>query len=354
MNRNKNLKIAMFAMLGLSLDLTQAELKNVLIYSFAEGYRHDVGIRDGNALLDTLAKTKGFTLFKTEDGNYMTYENMKKYDVILFNNTTGAALSNPASQAAFIKYLNEGGGWIGFHGAMDHHSYWQWYTDQGVVFNGHTGADAMVKVDTMATKKAEYADMVKLFPKVPWLWREEWYSFKSNPRVNADILLTVDEKTFVNAAIDPKQVMGDHPVAWAKTLPALPGSTKQGRYLYMAIGHGGYGKCFKTELYVNEFVYQAFRWAAGEQGPVTNAQQSKILSRTETNAVSAEPAQLDVSVSELGKHSVEVFNMQGRKVESVGENGPSTHVFSNLDRQTIYFIKISAAKRVTTKRVFVQ
>src|SRR4051812_24807145 len=113
--------IAGIFMASLGLHPTQAALKNVLIYSMTAGYRHDTGIPDGNALIDSLGKTKGFTVVKTEDPTQMTYTNMKKYDVIVFNNTTGPVLPSATEQNDFIKYLNEGGGWVGLHGAMDHH-----------------------------------------------------------------------------------------------------------------------------------------------------------------------------------------------------------------------------------------
>ncbi len=347
---------AIFGCLSLST-VAHSALNNVLIYAYAAGFPHNQGIPDADSLIVKQGKLYNYTVTVTTDVNYMTYTNMKKYDLIIFNNTTGAVLPSATNQADFIKYMNEGGGYLGFHGAMDHKDYWQWYTDQGVSFNGHTGADAMVKLDTnKAVNKPEYEDIVKIFPKIPWMWREEWYSFKQNPRRNSDIILTVDEKTFVNAPIDPKQVMVDHPVAWAHRLPALPGSKKQGHYFYTAIGHGGYGKCFKTEIYVNEFVYQAMRWAAGEKdsiGPV-RINPSRFLNTYKTDAISAVPGQLDVAVSDLGIHKVDVINMQGQRVNGAQGNGPSTHIFTNLNHESVYLVRIYTTKKTTTKRIFIQ
>lgn len=356
----------MFAGMAMGLiasGLAHAAVKSVLIYDRfgTNRFDHTQGIRDGNALIDSLGKAHNFTVTVSDVESFMTYDNMKKFDVIVFNNNVGEALTIAAGQEAFIRYLNEGGGYVGFHGAMDHHQYWKWYTDMGVDFNGHTGANAMVQVDAgAAAKKAEYADIVKVFPKVPWEWREEWYAFKSNPRTNADILLTVDEKTFVNAPIDPQQVMGDHAIAWAKKLPPLAGSTKQGHYFYTAIGHGGYGvngsHCFKNEPYVNEFVYQALRWAGGEKDSAvtTSLQPSPVLSGIRNEAISIAASKLEVSVAENGPHKVEVFNTQGRRVESMHGNGPKEYAFSDLDRQSIYIVKIAAARHVIAKRVYVQ
>src|SRR4051812_26758266 len=97
---------------ALGLHSADAALKNVLIYSMTAGYRHDAGIPDGNALIDSLGKVKGFTVVKTEDTALMTYANMKKYDLLVFNNTTGPVLPTLTQQSDFIKYLTEGGGWL--------------------------------------------------------------------------------------------------------------------------------------------------------------------------------------------------------------------------------------------------
>jgi hypothetical protein len=341
----------------LSISASHAALKSVMMFygTGAGSYQHTSGFTDGGALLDTLGKAHGFTVFKTANAADMTYENMKKYDVIVWNNNVGPALTDPVKQEAFIRYMNEGGGYLGIHGAMDHHQYWAWYTGMGVDFNGHQPGSAFINIDTMATKKSEYADIVNVFPKTPFKWDEEWYAFKNNPRVpGTDIILTADEST-PGWNIPATQKMGDHAVAWAKKLPALAGAAKQGHYFYMSIGHGGIGSVFKKELYVNEFVYQSLRWTAGEKdGAVTGVNQSKVLTTGKTEAVSVENAQIDISVSESGAHRVDVMDMRGRIVNTAHGNGQHTYVFANLNRQSVYLVKISAAGRAVTKRVFVQ
>src|SRR4051812_37793831 len=96
----------------------QAKIAAVLVYSHegAGAYRHTNGISAGNGLITSLGTLHGFTVTISEDPNFMTYENMKKFDVIVFNNTVGAALPATTSQDAFVKYMNEGGGFVGIHG----------------------------------------------------------------------------------------------------------------------------------------------------------------------------------------------------------------------------------------------
>ncbi len=345
------------ALLGLAVGSSRAALKSVLIYSMTAGFRHDGAIKVGNDLIDTLGKKNGFTVFRTEDPNVMTYTTMKKYDVLLFNNTTGPVLPTAAQQADFVKYLSEGGGWVGFHGAMDSHGYWDWWSNEGVDFGGHTSGTANCRLDTAAAiKKPEYRDIVKIFSALGpnWEWDEEWYAFKQNPRRNSDILITVDEKSPKWNITDPSQRMVDHAVAWAHKLAPLAGSTKQGHYFYTSLGHGQ-GGVFKSEKYVNDLVYQGLRWAAGEMdGALPEAiQESNVVFETETRAISAMPARIDVSVSQTGPHQVDILNLQGRRVGGGNDSHPRTYTFGNLPRGSIYLVRIKAAKQTISRRVFV-
>ena len=328
------------------------KIKAVLVYSH-EGtgsYRHTNGITAGNALIVSLGAAHGFTVTVSEDPNFMTYDNMKKFDVIVFNNTVGASIPSTPSQEAFVKYMNEGGGFLGIHGAMDHHDYWKWYADEGVDFNGHTSGTCFVNVDTAGLKNPEYGEITGIFPKTHFLVDEEWYAFKTNPRDGADIILTVDE-TSPGWGIPATQKMGDHAVAWAKKLPALPGSAKQGHYFYMSIGHGQ-GGVFKTEPYINDFVYQSLRWAGGEKEGTVGVRETRALPAADPGALSASRSGLELSVTEPGPHRIEIFDTRGRKSASVRGSGPHAYAFPGLRGQSVYLAKIVTSKQSITKRVF--
>ncbi len=356
-NNRMSKRILKISILGacMAVSAARAELKSVLVYTKTVGFRHDKGILDGNFLIDSLGKAHGFTVIHTENPDTMKYAILKKFDVVVFNNTTRDVLPLATQQTDFIKYLNEGGGWVGFHGAMDHGGYWQWYADQGANFIGEQFDNANINVDTGAgAKKPEYAAIMATVPKTTFQWRDGWYFFSNSARHNSDVLLTLDENTpgatFVNK-------MGDHPIAWAKSFPKLDGFAQSGRYLYVAIGHGNSGingtHCFKNEPFVNEFVYQSLRFTGHSDTP-TGTNRSRILPTIRTGAVSASASQIDVAVGEDGPHSVQLLDMRGRKVDGSRGNGPSSYVFSGLNRQSIYVVKVSAAGHEVCKRVFVQ
>ena len=68
-----------------------------------------------------------------------------------------------------------------------------------------------------------------------WTREEEWYNFRTNPRPNVHVLLSVDESTY-----DPRGYsvpggsppMGDHPISWCHRYDG-------GRAFYTALGHKG-------------------------------------------------------------------------------------------------------------------
>ena len=88
--------------------------------------------------------------------------------------------------------------------------------------------------------------------------KEEWYSFKTNPRASGNhILATLDESTYQPIFMGQNLSMGgDHPIAWSRRIGA-------DRMFYSAIGH-------RPEMYA-EPVYRrmltnAIGWAADRKG----------------------------------------------------------------------------------------
>ena len=55
---------------------------------------------------------------------------------------------------------------------------------------------------------------------------EEWYNFKSNPRSDVNVLISIDEGTY-DPGLDG---MGDHPISWSHAIDG-------GRAWYTNIGH---------------------------------------------------------------------------------------------------------------------
>ena len=157
-------------------------------------------------------------------------------------------------EAAFEAYIRAGGGFVGIHAAADAEYGWSFYHDLlGATFLGHgSPVESSLRVeDSGHPATSALPD--------PWSRFDEWYDFTQNPRPTAHVLLTLDETTYPNNP-DP---MGDHPIAWCKTLGA-------GRAFYTGLGHPGeaFGDALVRRHLLGGILYAAGAIAADCSPPV--------------------------------------------------------------------------------------
>src|SRR5262245_2075962 len=65
----------------------------LLVFSKTEGFRH-ASIEAGKKALTKMAAEKGFMIDFTEDATQFVTANLKKYNAVVFLNTTGDVLNN--------------------------------------------------------------------------------------------------------------------------------------------------------------------------------------------------------------------------------------------------------------------
>jgi uncharacterized protein len=203
----------------------------VLVFSKTNAFRHEEAIPAANALFSGMAKEKGWGYFQTENGAAFTPEILAKFDAVVFNNVSGDVFS-PEQQRAFKAFIGNGGGYVGIHAAGDNsHAAWGWYINDliGTLFTMHTMSPQFQKATVTVENKTH-----PVTQGLPESWQpiEEWYSFNKSPRkTGADVLVTVDEKTYNPKGIWGKDLrMGDHPMVWSRCLG-------KGRVFYSAFGH---------------------------------------------------------------------------------------------------------------------
>lgn len=209
---------------------------SALIYSRTAAFRHNECIPQGTVAIAQMATRHGFEVDATENAAAFTDENLAQYDVVIFLCTTGNVL-NDAQQAAFERFIQGGGGYAGIHSASDTEYDWAWYGGLvGAYFRDHPGVpgvNSQFQVATMDVEDRRSAATRHLGSQ--WTREEEWYNFRTNPRENVHVLLSVDESTY-----DPRgysvpggsEPMGDHPIAWCHDYDG-------GRSFYTALGHKG-------------------------------------------------------------------------------------------------------------------
>ena len=219
----------------------------VLVFSKTAKYRHKC-IPVGNTMLVELGQAHGFVTEVTEDANAFTDDNLKRFAVVVFHNTTGDVLDEE-QEDAFERYIQAGGGFAGVHAATDTEYDWPWYNQLvGGYFAGHPKVQParhdVVDGDHPSTEHFEPS----------FVRTDEWYNFKQyNDGVS--VLLTLDESTYKGGK------MGDfHPIAWYHHFDG-------GRAWYTG---GGHTKAAFAEPAFRQHVLGGVFWAAGRPLPLTS------------------------------------------------------------------------------------
>ncbi|MFD7076385.1 ThuA domain-containing protein [Nocardioides sp. NPDC059952] len=193
---------------------------DVLVFSKTAGFRHG-SIPDGVAAIQRLGAENGFTVTATEDAAVFNDTDLAAYEAVLWLSTTGDVL-DAGQQAAFERYIQGGGGYVGVHAASDTEYDWPWYGGLvGAYFAGHPAQQtATVKVHGHNT--AATAELPRR-----WTRWDEWYSFRDRPADSIRVLADLDERSY-----DPgPYAMGNpHPIAWCHRYDG-------GRAFYTGMGH---------------------------------------------------------------------------------------------------------------------
>ncbi|MEV8376233.1 ThuA domain-containing protein [Kribbella sp. NPDC056861] len=192
---------------------------NALIFSKTAGFRHD-SIPAGVQAIKDLATANNFTVTATEDAAMFNDTELAKYEVVIWLSTTGDVL-NAEQQAAFERYIRNGGGYAGVHAASDTEYDWPWYGKLvGSYFDSHPAGtpNATVKVEDHAHPSTADAPTV-------WPRTDEWYNYRSNPRGAVHVLASLDETTYTGGNMGV-----EHPIAWCQDYDG-------GRAWYTGMGH---------------------------------------------------------------------------------------------------------------------
>ncbi|MEN8788293.1 MAG: ThuA domain-containing protein, partial [Flavobacteriaceae bacterium] len=194
-------------------------MPKILVFSKTMGYNHS-SIPSGIAAIQALGTENNFQVDTTKSSTMFREEILKDYAAVVFLNTTGNVL-NHEQEAAFERYIQSGGGFVGIHAATDTEYDWNWYGRLvGAYFESHppgvAEADFHIRDhDFIATSN---------FDDDLWVHTDELYNFrKIYEPVN--VLIEVDENTYeggTNGAF--------HPMAWYHEYDG-------GRSFYTALGH---------------------------------------------------------------------------------------------------------------------
>jgi uncharacterized protein len=207
----------------------------IAFYNAKNDKAHISFAHEANKWFAEKASELSFTYDSTKNWSNMNSEFLSKYQVIVFLD------SRPDSEdqrAAFRKFMENGGGWLGFHFAafaLNNSAFpqnWDWYHNEFLgsgEYKGNTWkpTTAVLRVEDHSNPATKH--LQQTFIASP----NEWYSWKNDLTKNADIkiLLSIDSSSFP-LGTGPKLYeiwhSGYYPVVW---------TNKNYKMLYVNMGH---------------------------------------------------------------------------------------------------------------------
>lgn len=229
-----------------------AKPRRLLVYTRASGFYHGSIPIMAKALELMGEKTGAFTTVVTDDPATITAENLKGFDAVFMDSTTGncfapkgakdpAALEvEKAAQQALLDFVKGGKGLAGNHAATDCYYGWKDYGDMmGGFFAGHPYSKITVKIDDPASP------INAAFEGKEFQITDEMYVFKDPySREKLHLLLSIDNEKSGIDATKGKRADGDYAISWIHDYG-------QGRVFYCSFGH-------RTEIFTNAPIMRHF------------------------------------------------------------------------------------------------
>jgi type 1 glutamine amidotransferase len=218
MKKIVNLTFVLLVVMMLQSAFGFAANPKILVFTKTKGYFH-TSIPKGSQTIMNICKENMIDVDTTRDAAAFTVDNLKKYKVVVFLNTTGDVLDN-GQQEAFIKYIQSGGGFVGVHAATDTEYDWPWYNKLiGAYFLSHPAQQQEAIIDVVDKSNPATA----MLPD-QWKRTDEWYNFKDiSPDIH--VLAYLDETSYTGGKNSPK-----HPFVWYHEFDG-------GRAFYTGVGH---------------------------------------------------------------------------------------------------------------------
>lgn len=230
----RKMMLGLLAMVAAGNLFTQAAEPRALIYTRngptadgKKGFVHD-NIAVSVTALQEIGKEAGIAMDASDDPKVFTDENLKKYGVVIFDNSNNTAFDTEEQKAAFQKYIRGGGAFVGIHSATGSERKWPWFWQlAGGTFWCHP---PLQKFTINIVNKKHPA--TACLPGETWAWEDEFYLMKEQPK-DLRVLLTGNVKALkVNAKLKATiDTLPDTiPLSWCHEFEGA-------RSFYTALGH---------------------------------------------------------------------------------------------------------------------
>src|SRR5690606_14792145 len=233
--------IVVFAIVGINSCNKRSAKPMVLVFSKTAGFYHE-SIPAGREALMKLGQENGFDVDTTTNAAWFTEDSLKNYSAVVFLSTTGNVLDY-RQEAAFERYIQAGGGFVGIHAATDTEYDWGWFGRLvGGYFQNHPHPQEAT-FHVLDTLHAITNGLPATFS-----YHDEWYNFKKlNPDNN--VLVTIDESSYEGGKNGE-----NHPMVWYREYDG-------GRSFYTALGHSS--ESFKDPLHL-KLILGGIQYAIGK------------------------------------------------------------------------------------------
>lgn len=211
------------------------KFKVIAFYTAKSDLAHISYVHEANKWLYEASVKYHFSYDSTNDWSKLNADTLAQYKIVLFLDTRPEA---PAQRAAFEQYMEQGGGWIGFHFAgfaLTPSAYpqnWDWYHHHFLgsgSYKSNTWRPTAAILHVEDKKHPVTKHLPTLFLSAP----NEWYRWENDLRTNKDIkiLLSIDSTSFpLGTGPKPYEIWhsGYYPVVWTNI---------HYKMLYVNMGH---------------------------------------------------------------------------------------------------------------------
>lgn len=209
--------------------------KVIGFYTAKSDQAHISFVHEANRWFAQTAKEQGFQYDSTNNWQNLNTVFLSQYKVVLFLDTRP---EDSTQRAAFEQYMEQGGGWIGFHFsafALTPSAFpqnWNWY-HQKFLGSGEYGSNTWRPTNAVLKVEDSLHPVTRHLPARFTASPNEWYRWGNDLRKNPDIriLLSIDSTSFP-LGTGPKAHeiwhSGYYPVVW---------TNRKYRMLYVNMGH---------------------------------------------------------------------------------------------------------------------
>jgi type 1 glutamine amidotransferase len=207
--------------------------RKLLVLDLNIGWPGHATIPNGNLAVELMAKNTGaFEPIFSNDLDNLKYPKIRQFDAIFLNSTVGQVFVDPEIRKALVRFVREGGGLGGVHGASYTSLDWPEFTEMlGAGEGPHRVEQATLKVDD------PNSPLTAPFDRAGFAYEDEFYRFYANGPYSRDrlhVLLSIDttKTDMVHGRPLPRgsRPDNDYGLSWIR-------SYGKGRVFFCAFGH---------------------------------------------------------------------------------------------------------------------